>query len=290
MFLLPESQKSIFIFSFLASCVIFGASSFAGSFEDLKAYVGSIELYIPKLGIYSGSNLEAEKLGIILDEISSYNFETTIHAPYCAADSKYPQELQVNTAQMEKRDFLLMEQSIALANRLGSRVVVVHPGRVGPDREKSFHSMIENLSSLSLMAEEYGIFLGLENKEGTDLSNFCCTANELVKTIEAVNCEHLKATFDIGHANLTCGGNSESLKAFVETLKEYIIHIHLHDNSGKWTEKYDGDEHKAPGKGSVDFSVLNLLSGYKGIYNFEVFSLEDLDFGKKILKKALNFE
>lgn len=42
----------------------------------------------------------------------------------------------------------------------------------------------------------------------------------------------------------------------------------------------------APGKGCADFSVLNLLSGYRGIYNFEVFSLEDLCFGKKTLENA----
>ncbi len=61
---------------------------------------------------------------------------------------------------------------------------------------------------------------------------------------------------------------------------------HLHDNSGQWTEKYDGDEHMAPGEGCVDFSVLKLLSGYRGVYNFEVFSLEDLLFGKNTLKNA----
>jgi sugar phosphate isomerase/epimerase len=43
----------------------------------------------------------------------------------------------------------------------------------------------------------------------------------------------------------------------------------------------------APGKGCADFTVLKLLSGYKGVYNFEVFSLEDLHFGKKTLKNAL---
>ena len=42
----------------------------------------------------------------------------------------------------------------------------------------------------------------------------------------------------------------------------------------------------APGKGCADFSVLKLLSGYRGVYNLEVFSLEDLRFGKKTLENA----
>jgi sugar phosphate isomerase/epimerase len=222
----------------------------------------------------------------VLDEISIYDFAATVHAPYSAEDSKYPLALQVDTAQMGEREFTLMEESIVLANRIGASVVVLHPGRVGYDREKSFSSMIKNLGKLASVAEDYGVTLGLENKEGTDPSNFCCEAEELSRTIEAMNSEHLKVTFDIGHANLTCGGNSEKLREFVRTLKEHIIHLHLHDNSGQWTEKYDGDAHMAPGEGCADFSVLKLLSGYKGVYNFEVFSLEDLLFGKKTLESA----
>jgi len=266
--------------------VILGASSFAGPPGDLKGHVESIELYIPKLGIYNGSTLETEKLDRVLDEISIYNFAVTVHAPYSAGDSRYPSALQIDTARMGKREYTLLEESIALANRTGARVVVLHPGRVGPDREKSFFSMVKNLGTLASVAEDYGVILGLENKEGTDPSNLCCEAGELSRTIEAVNSGYLKATFDIGHANLTCGGGPGKLREFVRTLQKHIIHIHLHDNSGQWTEKYDGDEHMAPGKGCADFSVLELVSGYRGVYNFEVFSLEDLCFGKTTLENA----
>ena len=267
--------------------MIFGASSFAGTHEDLIEHVGFIELYIPKLGIYNGSALEMEKFENIFDKISVYDFGYTVHAPYSAADLKYPSALQVDTARMGDREFALMKESITLANRIGAQIVVLHPGRVGPDREKAFSSMVKNLSTLASMAEDYGVMLGLENKEGTDLSNLCCEAEELLRTIEAVNSGHLKATFDIGHANLTCGGNSEKLRTFVLTLQKHIIHLHLHDNRGQWTEKYDGDEHMAPGKGCTDFSVLELLSGYRGIYNLEVFSVDDICFGKKTIENSL---
>lgn len=70
------------------------------------------------------------------------------------------------------------------------------------------------------------------------------------------------------------------------TLQEHIVHLHLHDNMGQWTDKYDGDEHMAPGKGCNDFSVLNLLSGYKGVYNLEVFSVDDICSGKETILKS----
>ena len=267
--------------------MIFGASSFAGTPGELKGNVDSIELYIPKLGVYSGRTLEKEKLNRILDELSVYGFASTIHAPYFAADPNYPGALQVDTACMGEREFSLMNESIALANRIGSRVVVLHPGRTGQGREMAYSSMVENLRVVASTAEDQGVMLGLENKEGTDPYNLCCKAEELVRAVEAVNSGSLKATFDIGHANLTCEGDPEKLRGFVETLKEHIVHLHVHDNGGRWTEKYDGDEHMAPGKGCVDYSVLNLLSGYRGVYNLEVFSTEDVLLGKNTLENAL---
>jgi len=280
------SQKN-FISGLLAYYVIFGASSFAGPLQELKENVGSVELYVPKLGIYNGLVLEKEKIECIFDEMSTHNFAGTVHAPYSAADSKYPAALQVDTANMGNREFTLLEESMRIANRIGSHVVVIHPGRIGADKNKSYASMVNNFESLTSMAEDYGVILGLENKEGTDPSNFCCKAEELSRTIEIVDSDYLKATLDIGHANLTCGGSPEKLRTFVQTLKKHIIHIHLHDNSGQWTEKYDGDEHMAPGKGCVDFSVLKLLSDYRGVYNLEVFSLEDVQLGKEVVEKAL---
>lgn len=270
--------------------MIFGASSFAGHLTDLKGHVQSIELYIPKMGIYNGSDLEKDKLEKILDKISTYNFECTVHAPYSAEDPKYPLAINVDTARMSEREFAIMEESIAIANRVEARIVVLHPGRVGNDKEKAYSSMVKNLQILTSIAEDYGVTLGLENKEGTDPSNLCCEAEELSRTIEAVNSEHLKATFDIGHANLTCGGNSEKLQTFVRTLQKHIIHLHLHDNMGQWTEKYDGDEHMAPGKGCTDFSVLKLLSEYRGVYNLEVFSVDDICLGKETIENSLKYD
>ena len=82
--------------------------------------------------------------------------------------------------------------------------------------------MVKYLGKLASLAENYGVTLGLENKEGPDPSNFCCETKELSQTIEAVNSRHLEATFDIGHANLTCGGDSEKLREFVQTLQKHI--------------------------------------------------------------------
>ena len=267
--------------------MILGASSFAGTLTELSHEVQSVELYMPKLHVYKGSKLDHGALTTILDELSTVDLMTSIHAPYSAESPTYPKDLQVDTSNMQSKDFKLMGESIELAATLDSKAVVLHPGRINGEREVAFTRMVSNLKELAIQAADRGIILGLENKEGTDPTNLCCQAEELVAAVEAVNLDNLKITLDIGHANLTCGGNSEKLRTFVKTVAPYVVHMHMHDNGGKWTSNYDGDEHLAPGKGTVDYKILKEIPNYRGIYNMEVFSMEDVFCGKATLLKYL---
>ena len=267
--------------------MILGASSFAGSLPEIASEVQSVELYMPKLGIYKNSELQQGLLDSILDELSTLDVHTSLHAPYFADVPTYPKDVVVDTAKMDDRSFRLIRESIELAGRLESRAVVLHPGRINGDHDKSFSKMVDNLKSLAQTASEYDVMLGLENKEGTDPGNLCTEVEELIMAVEDVNSDYLGATLDIGHANLTCGGDMGKLREFARTLAPYIVHVHVHDNMGVWSENYDGDEHMAPGDGIIDYTVLKEIKGYKGIFNMEVFSMEDVAKGKATLSDVV---
>ena len=267
--------------------MIIGASSFAGTIEEIKNEVESVELYIPKLGLYKDLQLQDDVLDNIMDALSTSDLVTSIHAPYFADVPTYPKELVVDTANMDRTHFRLMEESIELANRLDSKVVVMHPGRINGNRALSFLNMIENLKDLASTANDYGVMLGLENKEGTDHGNLCCETAELLEAVAAVDSPNLGVTFDVGHANLTCDGVSEKVRKFAKDLDGHVVHMHLHDNNGVWTDEYAGDVHMAPGSGTVDFSVINEISDYRGIYNLEVFSIDDVAAGKDVIDRML---
>src|SRR5665811_2133561 len=264
--------------------MIIGASSFAGTLPELRAEVDSIELYIPKLEVYEGTRLIRSRIKRIKDILSSYNISTSIHAPYFSDAPNYPHELVVDTANLNDTQERLINESIMIAEDLGSGVVVIHPGRINGDKERSFEKMISNLSRIAKFANDRNVTLGLENKEGTDPENHCISASELVEAIERTGSPNIGATFDIGHANLTCGGNPEKLRQFSKMMKDHVVHVHVHDNTGSLTEQYHGDLHRAPGNGMIDFSVLGELD-FKGVYNLEVFSIEDVKAGKNILMK-----
>ncbi len=260
--------------------MIIGASSFASSLPQLRKEVECIELYVPKLGLYKGNRIIKEKVDELHDDLSTGSMHTTMHAPYFG---DYPEELLVDTAHMGEAQFRLMEECISLASDFECGVVVIHPGKIRGDREECFMHMVSNLRKLATAAENCGVVLGLENKEGTDPTNLCCTAGEQLHAIKEVNSQFLKATFDIGHANLTCGGDAEMLRGFVRDLKDNVVHVHVHDNTGALSERYFGDMHGAPGEGRIDFSVLRELH-FEGVYNLEVFSIVGVRTGKRIIE------
>jgi len=262
---------------------IIGASSFASSLPELEKEVKSVELYIPKLRLYDRGNLIKEQVDELHDLLSTGSVLTTMHAPYYGDSPNYPVELIVDTAHMGSLQWRLMEESISLASEFGCSVLVVHPGKISGNRENSFRHMVENLKKLTVDAENRGIILGFENKEGTDPTNLCCTVEEHLCAIREVDSSFLKATFDIGHANLTCGGDIGKLRDFVKELNGHAVHVHVHDNNGVFAESYFGDLHGAPGDGNIDFSVLRELD-FKGVYNLEVFSMEAVRAGKSVLE------
>ena len=263
--------------------MIIGASSFAGSFPELKQVVESIELYIPKLGVYEGTKLVKSRVKKIRDFLSTCELSTSIHAPYFNDAPNYPHELIVDTAHLNKTQIRLLKESITMADELGSSVVVIHPGRIDTDRSRSSDSMVSGLSRIARFAQDRNVMLGLENKVGTDPKNLCSQASELINAIEQIGSPSLRATLDIGHANLTCGGYSSKLRDFVREIKEYVVHVHIHDNGGMLNEKYWGDFHGAPGSGGIYFSVLKELD-FDGVYNLEVFSIEDVRAGRRVLE------
>jgi len=263
--------------------MIIGASSFASPLPELEKEVKSVELYIPKLRLYDGSKLIKERVDELRDILSTGSVTTTMHAPYYGDSLNYPIDLMVDTANMGSMQWHLMEESIGLASEFGCSVLVVHPGKISGDREKSFMSMVRNLKKLSSKAHDCGVILGLENKEGTDQTNLCCTVDEHLRAIKEVGSPNLRATFDIGHANLTCKGDAYKLRDFVRELNGHTVHVHVHDNTGRLSGSYFGDLHGAPGEGNIDFSVLQELS-FNGVYNLEVFSMDAVRKGKRMLE------
>jgi len=161
-----------------------------------------------------------------------------------------------------------VEKTALALLRLGGEILVVHPGSEIEDekarkarREKSEQSLEEILK----FCEHWGIKVVLENtlpgKTGDSIP-------EILEIIKKFNSKNLGICLDTGHYNIASSlyNHSEVAECLPE-IKDYLCHLHIHDNFGK------NDDHSLPYEGNIDWK--GLIKGlkeinYQGAFMFEL--------------------
>lgn len=148
------------------------------------------------------------------------------------------------------------------------------------ESQKSFDAVLFSLDELNKHAEEYEIFLGVENRYFYhEIPNL-----EELKTIFAkFKGSNIRYWHDVGHAQVEQNFRWQNHKELLDLFSENLIGIHLHDVIGY-------SDHKAPGTGEVDFHLLKDYVKDDTIKVIEVFPevekeklIQSLDFLKRIL-------
>jgi sugar phosphate isomerase/epimerase len=156
------------------------------------------------------------------------------------------------------------EDVITFAEAIEARLVTVHMHtRFGLyDRNEMIRHMAEGLTALCDRAESSGMAITVENVDQG--------VGDFKKLFELE--PRAKLHLDVGHANVSCRGGA-SIIDFIETFKDRLYHVHVHDNKGG--HGVDGDLHLALGMGNIDWpKVVNALksAGYDRTATLEVFS------------------
>jgi len=168
-----------------------------------------------------------------------------------------------------------------MCRELGIEHVTIHPDFMKLKREnRELVDMTkESLAILSGNASKHGIKLCLENfeEEYFSLSNLKHILSEV---------EGLGFTLDVGHAFMKVK-KVDNIVSMVAELKEYITHVHMHDNNGV------RDEHLPLGVGAIEFPrILSALkaAGYDKTITLEVHAedREYLDISRRKLLKMWN--
>lgn len=161
-----------------------------------------------------------------------------------------------------------VEKTALALLRLGGKILVVHPGSEIKDektrkarREKSEQSLEEILK----FCEHWGIKIALENtlpgKTGDSIS-------EILEIVRNFNSKNLGICLDTGHCNITSSLYKHSgVVECLPEIKNYLCHLHIHDNFGK------SDDHYLPFRGNIDWKgfVKNLKEiNYPGVFMFEL--------------------
>jgi sugar phosphate isomerase/epimerase len=150
--------------------------------------------------------------------------------------------------------------ALSQANDLKAEKAVIHFHTAAP---MGLDEKIETLNRLYKKAEIQGMTLCLENtEESVD------QLGDLFKTMP-----ELRFCLDVGHANLF----SNDPVDFIDSFKDRLVHVHIHDNIGGDSER--DDLHLPPGEGTIDFPrVLTSLKsiGYSGAITLELAPSDDV--------------
>jgi len=143
-----------------------------------------------------------------------------------------------------------LKRVIDIAEELPFPRLVLHMGggRETADARKR-DAALSTLEHLTLHAHHAGVTICLENTpsemgEPAYLRSF----------VEESRLAGVRFNFDLGHAHLTAGPESERIKNNFEPLRELVVSAHIHDNRG------EKDEHLPPYEGTIDWpAALKVL-------------------------------
>jgi len=201
--------------------------------------------------------LEAQR-DVIKEALNQYNLALICHLPTFI----HTADLTDTIREASRQEML---RSIATAQALGARKVVLHPSFVG--------GMARNVPELAL---EYALqSLDAAAQEGEKLGCQLCLENLFERLTPFTGVDDFAAAFerwpqmgmtlDVGHAFID-GRGMDRIFAFIDSFADRIRHIHISDNYGRH------DDHLRVGEGNVDFEAL--IKGLKNIPYDDTITLE----------------
>lgn len=236
-------------------------------------------------------NFDKKEQQKLADTLESFGFQSSIHTPI------WDINIASHITSFRNLSINQIKWSMNLAQNLGSKLIVLHPGHTPPFlfisslREKgkmNFTNSLQNLIDYSL---ETGVPIGLENIP-LNLS-FCYTLEHLIEYVNSF--EKLNVTLDIAHAYIiekflqllepqkTSPLPEERIAETIKKLGKRIINIHLHDNDGSF------DQHKVPGEGTINFKpIMKALKeiNYNNLITLETYGSKDPDKAAQDAKNA----
>ena len=195
------------------------------------------------------TDLEELKLQLIAvrDVMDSYDLFSIIHLPHMNTGLILDNDLWTNYIDR-------MSEQISVIGQIGITNTLVFHGVFGrsEDPEDLSAKEIEKNKDLAItewlnIAKKYQMKLLLENTD------------ESVDDLKPVFKRHKKLdfTFDIGHANILFHNSihrtaEEKIYSMLDSFKNKIEHIHIHDNLGGFNES--ADKHLPIGTGIINFT------------------------------------
>lgn len=187
--------------------------------------------------------IDEETLPSIKDLLSCYSFDYTVHSPFSDIN------ISSLNKSIRKESIRQVKYSIYAVNEIGGKVLTFHPGRhsaaTSKARESTKKILFESLKEISDYNKDFGVTIALENMPDTFITTMR-VSQEVLEVLGQDQLSGIKHTMDVGHLET----NNVDIEEYIHNLKDYLIHIHLHDNFGEF------DNHLPLGEGNINFALI----------------------------------
>jgi len=245
-------------------------------FLDFSAKLGAVhvEIKLDRPNLLS-TLLKDEAIPTIKDLLASYDLKYFLHAP----------SIDVNPASLNpsigKASEEMLLTAVRFAGEVNATLLVSHVGRLSRDYPqsligKAIENAITRLKRVTDSCRDLGVTFTIENDHKASDHSIAGYPGQVLSLIRQIDC---KLTFDVGHAN-TFG----KIEDFFDTLKTYMVNIHLHDNNGI------NDQHLPLGEGKIQITrILEKIKkgNLQPSLTLECHSIEGLRRDYSMLQKLL---
>ncbi len=225
---------------------------------------------------FSGDDLDTcheEEARQLAETLLGNDLLCTIHGPF----------MDLSPGGVDRRikevTFDRFSRTIELGSLFKPRAIVFHPGYEKWKFDGNINIWLESSLSTWLPlvkeAKERGLILAIENvfEENPD---------PLRMLLQKIGSPNFRFCFDSGHCHVF---SKSPLSQWIETLGEYLVEVHLHDNQGEM------DDHLPIGEGRFDFKELFKLLAFQGIkpiYTIEPHEEDHLWRSLKAIKRYID--
>ena len=176
--------------------------------------------------------------------------------------------LELLAMEQPSRDAAKMEAAMQAAVEIGIPIINCGPGGKTGD-ESTFQQTIDELGSLALMAERYGITLCVKAHVGHAVYNTPTT----LRVMQAISSPNFGIDMDPSHIYRANENPVEAIAAVISRVK----HVHIRDCKGR-QQGPGKPEMQANGRGDIDLvGYIRTLheGGYTGPLNLEIIGAKE---------------
>jgi len=190
---------------------------------------------------------EVEYISELMEELGLSLYD--IHAPTGNEKNWF------STVEYQRRAGVeIIRNRIEMCQTLGGQVIVTHIPELISENLESWYQLKKSLDELEEVCAEHRVRIAVENRSRDKFDG-------IAELFSEYSPQYLGLCYDTGHGNI--GGKG---LGHLETYKERLISLHLHDNTGS------RDKHQPVFSGTVDwdrFARIIAASPYREFLTFE---------------------